>query len=320
MRTRASAPGKIIVCGEHAVVYDQPAIALPLTALQASATIEDHDGGSVCDAPDIGERWMLDERSDHPLAQLVLATLRRLGYAEQPSLRITLHSDIPVASGLGSGAALGAALVRALALHVQQPLPPAEVAALVYESERAYHGTPSGIDNTVVSYEQPIWFQRGVGGSPTIIEPLKLGTSLDLIIGDTGVRAPTYMTVGGVRERWQRDPIYYESLFDQIGTTVRSVRDALATGQITVLGDLLNQNQALLRKLGVSSPELEHLIGAALDAGALGAKLSGGGGGGVMLALVDASTNAAVERALHTAGAARVLATTVASGASDNRI
>ncbi len=314
MQTIASAPGKIIVCGEHAVVYGQPAIALPLSAVRATATIEDRGSGIVCDAPDIGERWMLNERLDHPLAQLVLATLRRLGYAEQPSLHLTLHSALPVASGLGSGAALGAALVKALALHMRQPLPPAEIAALVYESERAYHGTPSGIDNTVVSYEQPIWYQRGADGSPATIESLTLRASLDLIIGDTGVRAPTYVTVGEVRERWQRDPLHYESLFDQIGAIVRSVRDALADGQIALLGDLLNQNQALLRELGVSSPELERLIGAALDAGALGAKLSGGGGGGIMLALVDSSSGPAVERALHAAGAARVLATTVRSG------
>jgi mevalonate kinase len=316
MTSTASAPGKVIMCGEHAVVYGRPAVALPLIDVRATATV--HDGteqGIVCNAPDIGERWLLHERPDHPIPQLVQATLDRLGCNVPPSLRITLRSNIPVASGMGSGAALGAALVKALATHWGQTLRPAEVAALVYESERAYHGTPSGIDNTVVSYEQPIWFQRNAVGTPPTIEPLKLGSSLRFVIGDTGVRAPTYVTVGAVRAAWQHDRARYEGLFDQIGAIARDVRGALATGRIRILGRLLNRNQALLRELGVSSPELERLIDAALTAGAQGAKLSGGGGGGIMLALVDPQRAEAVSAALGAAGAVRVLQTVVLAGA-----
>jgi mevalonate kinase len=310
----ASAPGKVILCGEHAVVYGRPAIALPLTTVRATATVETVDvSGIHCDAPDIGERWALAKRPDHPLGQLVLATLARLGYAQMPSFHITLHSDVPVASGMGSGAALGAALVKALAAQVGQHLSAAEVAALVYESERAYHGTPSGIDNTVVSYERPIWFQRGAGGAPPTIEPLLLRAPLYLVIGDTGVRAPTYVTVGAVRERWQRNPEGYETLFDQIGEIAHAVRAALATGQSETLGHLLNRNQMLLHDLGVSSPELQRLIDAALAAGALGVKLSGGGGGGIMLALADSERTPAVRQALQAAGAVRVLQAVVAA-------
>lgn len=311
MQTTASAPGKIVVCGEHAVVYRRPAIALPLTNVRAMATIAAGVDGIVCDAPDIGERWTLAERPDHPMARLVQAVLSRLGFTQVPPLRIALHSDIPIASGMGSGAALGAALARALASHLGYVLAPADLAALVYESERSYHGTPSGIDNTVVSYEQPIWFVRGEDRIAPTIEALTLGAPLNIVIGDTGVRAPTYMTVGAVRERWQRDPMRYETLFDQIGEVALAVRNALAHGEASTMGDLLNQNQELLREIGVSSPELERLITAARTAGALGAKLSGGGGGGIMLALVDARSTTEVQHALHMAGAVRVLATTV---------
>jgi mevalonate kinase len=270
-------------------------------------------GGIVCYAPDLGETWRLDERLDHPLTQLIVATLARLGVGTDVSLRITLRSPIPIASGMGSGAALGAALVRALAALSDQPLAANEVAALVYQSERAYHGTPSGIDNTVVSHEQPIWFVRGNNSAPPIIEPLDVHTPFHLLLGDTGVRAPTFVTVGGVRERWQRDGQRYDALFAQIGTVAHAVRAALAEGQIEQLGSLFNQNQQLLKEIGVSSPELEHLIDAARAAGALGAKLSGGGGGGIMIAVTPVEAADQVQAALQAAGAARVLQTHVAS-------
>lgn len=310
--SHGSAPGKIIVCGEHAVVYGWPAIALPLPLVRAYASVEPNNGdGIVCCAPDIGETWRLADHADHPVAQVIEATLGRLGIASSPSVTITIRSDIPVAGGMGSGAATSAAIVRALAAFFDQPLDPADVAALVYVGEQAYHGTPSGIDNTVVSYEQPTWFVRGVDGAPPTIEPINMHTPLHLVIGDTGVRAPTYTTVGGVRDRWQRDPARYEALFDQIGAIVLEVRVALAQGQIKQIGALLNRNQVLLEQVGVSSPELEHLIAAARAAGALGGKLSGGGGGGIMLALATPQSTDQIRMALQAAGAARVLGTTV---------
>lgn len=312
--TMASAPGKLILCGEHAVVYGQPAIALPLPDVRATATVESaaRDSGVVCELPDIAERWTLRDYAEQPLGRLVELVARRAGLAAPGDLRITLRSAIPIASGMGSGAALGAALVRALAAHWQLAIDPSEVARLVYESERVYHGTPSGIDNTVVSYERAIWFVRGqTPESPPTIEPVQIGAPLDLLIGDTGVRAPTFVTVGGVRERWQRDREAYNRLFDAIGAVVREVRRLLEQGDQRRLGAALDHNQALLARLGVSSPELERLIGAARDAGALGAKLSGGGGGGIMLALVERDRRDQVERALLHAGAARVTAAIV---------
>ncbi len=311
-KSHGAAPGKIIVCGEHAVVYGRPAIALPLPLVRAHATVAPSDqGGIVCFAPDVGETWQLADRAEHPLAQVIRATLARLSIPFPPSVAITIRSDIPVASGMGSGAATSAAIVRALAAFFGQPLPPSDVAALVYVGERAYHGTPSGIDNTVVSYEQPVWFVRGMDGAPQTIEPIDMRAPLHLVIGDTGVRAPTYATVGGVRDRWKRDAARYEALFDQIGAIVPKVRTELAQGQIEQIGALLDWNQVLLAELGVSSPELEHLVAAARDADALGAKLSGGGGGGIMLALVTPQTADQVHVALQAAGAVRVLSTTV---------
>jgi mevalonate kinase len=215
---------------------------------------------------------------------------------------------------MGSGAALGAALVKALAAHLGAALGPDVVARLVYESERFYHGTPSGIDNTVVSYEQAIWFVRSAAGADPPapqITPITIGRPFTLVVGDTGVRAPTHVTVGGVRERWRRDPERYQTLFKTIGQLARRVRSELAEGDLSAVGQALNENQAALAEIGVSSPELERLIDAARRAGALGAKLSGGGGGGIMVALTDQAQQAAVAQALLEAGAHQVMQTAV---------
>ncbi|MCS6881203.1 MAG: mevalonate kinase [Oscillochloridaceae bacterium] len=308
--TSASAPGKLILCGEHAVVYGRPAIAAPLGDLRAYARLEAGEPGSgLCfSAPDLGETWTAAGQPEHPLSELALATLARLRQNE-PDLTIELRSDIPIASGMGSGAAIGTALVRALATHAGATLAPEEVAALVYASERRFHGTPSGIDNTVVAHERAIWFVRREPAP--LIETLTIARPLLLVVGDTGVRSATRLPVGAVRERWRADPPRYEALFDRVAELVTQARAALATGDAPLLGALLNANQALLEQIGVSSPELERLVAAARAAGALGAKLSGAGWGGVMLALVTPENRPAVENALQEAGAARVLAATV---------
>jgi mevalonate kinase len=305
-----SAPGKLILCGEHAVVYGRPAIAAPLSDVRAYARIEPGAPGSGLRfiAPDLGETWTAAGQPKHPLSELALAALARLGQRET-DLIVQLRSDIPIASGMGSGAAIGTALVRALATHAGVELAPEEVAALVYASERRFHGTPSGIDNTVVAHERAIWFERREPAP--LIETLTIAAPLLLVVGDTGVRSATRLPVGAVREGWRADPRRYEALFDQVGELVTRARAALATGDLPLLGALLNANQALLEQIGVSSPDLERLVAAARAAGALGAKLSGAGWGGVMLALVTPAARLAVESALREAGAARVLAATV---------
>jgi mevalonate kinase len=311
--TTASAPGKVILCGEHAVVYGQPAIALPLPDVRAQATVEDAPSGSgvIIDTPDIGESLRLSAAAAHPLATLVRLTCEYLAVSTPLDLHLTLRSTIPIASGMGSGAALGAALVKALAAHLGSPLGADVVSRLVYESERFYHGTPSGIDNTVVSYEQAIWFVRGQDQGRATIAPLHIGKPFALVIGDTGVRAPTHVTVRGVRERREHAPERFDALFAEIGREVTAMRGYLADGKPAELGAALNRNQELLRAIGVSSPELERLITAALAAGALGAKLSGGGGGGIMLALVTIERHEMVARALLEAGATRLTQTVV---------
>jgi len=318
---------KLILCGEHAVVYGRPAIALPLASICAHADVADDDAGSgiTVHARDLRRRWRVANDPNGPISQLITSVLSYLQDQPMPApdLRITISSTIPIASGMGSGAAVATAIVRALAAHLGRQLAPAEISALVYASEQRLHGTPSGIDNTVIAYEQPIWYIRpptsdvaqwssvvGRQSSPTI-EPIAIATPFTLLIGETGVRSATRLPVGAVRQRWQAEPARYEALFDQIGAIVTRAREALERGHIPALGPLLSQNHQLLQQIGVSSPELDALVGAALAAGALGAKLSGAGWGGVMLTLATRDTGARVAAALEQAGAIRVSATVV---------
>ena len=313
--TSASAPGKIILVGEHAVVYGRPAIAVPLWEGTATATITVRPAGSGCllVAHDLGARMPLAATPpDQPLALVVRLALVQLGQPANPDWQIDLRSAIPVASGLGSGAALSAALVRALYQHAGRRVSPAQVSELVYESERFYHGTPSGIDNTVIAYGQPIWFVKGE--SPV---PFALTRPLPLAIADSGIAAPTKETVAAVRQGWQADPTHYEAWFDQIAQVAWGARQAIERGDLVALGQRFDENQALLERLGVSSPTLERLITAARRAGALGAKLSGGGRGGNVIALLEPAKAAAMRDALLAAGAKGVILTNITQGAQE---
>lgn len=313
--TTAHAPGKAILFGEHAVVYGQPALAVPVTQVRATARVDDAPAGSgLCiDALDLGLRRQVQQAltPDAPLyaiAATVRHTLDALGVVGWPDLALSVSSSVPMGRGLGSGAALATAIVRALAQHLGHPLPAQAVSDLVYQTEVIHHGTPSGIDNTVIAFEQPVYF---VKGQP--IQVLQVARPFWLAIGDTGIVSPTRDVVGDVRRRWQQGPAQYEDLFARIGDVARSARQAIATGEIALLGPLMNQNQVLLEALDVSSPELERLVRAARRAGALGAKLCGAGRGGNMLALVPPAQAEAIAAALREAGAVRVIISQVAA-------
>ena len=310
MNGTATAPAKIILFGEHAVVYGQPALAVPVPALRVSATISaaTPSTGLTLQAVDLGQQWRVSTESaaaTHPLERIALLTLQAIGQSP-PDALLTVHSEIPIASGLGSGAAISAAIARALYLWFGLPPDLDQINGMVYLVEQDYHGTPSGIDNTVIVYEQPVYFRRG---QP--IERLRPARNVLLIIADTGVPASTMVSVGHVRQLITSDRARWMPVVEQIGAISMRARTALENGVLDEIGPLMNENHALLRPIGVSSADLDRLVDAARAPGAPGAKLSGGGMGGNMIALVTEDSRASVEQALRAAGAARVLHTCV---------
>jgi len=309
--TRAEAPGKAILLGEHAVVYGRPAIAVPVTQLRACATVTDAPAGQgiIIHAEDLGSSHHFGTPIDSAdpafaLEATVRHTLDWMGSQLPLDLTLTICSTVPIARGLGSGAAVATALVRALAQHLGHSPTATEVSDLVYQTEILHHGTPSGIDNTVIAFEQPVYFVKGRS-----LETLRAGKPLWLVIGDTGIASPTKVAVRDVRRAWRREPGRYEAWFDRIGAIADAARKALATGDIPLLGRLMDENQELLENIDVSSKELDALIGAARSAGALGSKLCGAGRGGNMIALVSPTSVQDVADAVRGAGAVNVIVT-----------
>jgi len=306
---QASACAKIILCGEHAVVYGRPAIAIPVPDVRTQARFVPTLSGPLrVQLPDLHEAWAWTSQSQHPVAIVIRKAMDHFQLTSLSGV-LTVHSDIPIGGGLGSSASLATAIVRVIAQVAGRPLPPAALSALVYEGEKLWHGTPSGIDNTVIAYEQPIWFVKG--NPPRPFPPARAFT---LVIADSGFSASTREVVAEVRTRWQANQAHYDALFDAIAEIVQEVRRLLLAGDIEALGPALDENQRLLEALGVSSPVLERLIAAAREAGALGAKLVGAGRGGNILALVDARRASRVVQALEEAGATRVLQSRVRAG------
>ena len=307
--TIAQAPGKVILFGEHAVVYGRPAIAVPVTEVKAEAQVEpgERGQGTVIVASDMGQRIVLREAGDgEALAHLVRLVLKRLRAGRDPDLTITVTSTVPIARGMGSGAAVATAIARALIKHLGHWAASRTISDLVYQSEVLYHGTPSGIDNTVVAFEKPIFFVKDEGW-----EVFWLAKPLLLAIGDTGIESSTREVVGDLRQRAAADPERYEALFDQVAEVTRAARTALELGQQEATGRLMDENHALLQELGVSCPALDQLVIAAREGGALGAKLSGAGWGGNVVALVTPETRGAVGMMLRLAGAVNVTVTEV---------
>jgi len=303
----ARACAKAILFGEHAVVYGRPAIGVPITNIYTEVQVREGAGGATIVAEDLDQAWTLEELPpERPLGSIIRATLRLLDEDTAPNFLLTIRSTIPIARGLGSGTAVSTSVVRGLAYFYGAKLTTAQVSDLVFETEKLYHGTPSGVDNTIIAYQQPVYFVKG-----NVPERLRVARPFRLVVADTGVASETKVTVGDVRAAWQREPARYEQIFDAIAGTVSEARKAVEYGWPEKLGPLMDANQAQLRLLGVSSPELERLILAAKSAGAAGAKLSGGGRGGCMIALVDDSTEQPVAAALRHAASPLVLVTEV---------
>ena len=296
MEGRFTAPGKIILFGEHAVVYGKPAIAIPVSGMRATAWSEPGENGITINAMDVNKKFKLstDRNQFSVLAQSILAITDK----REPNLTINLTSKLPQGSGMGSSAATSTAVCRALSGHLGVDLDANEISELVFEAEKIVHGTPSGIDNTVVAYEMPVYFIKGQ--NPETFEPGKL---FRLVIGDTGIEAPTKETVANVRKAWQNEPGLMEGYFDEIEKITRNGKIAIESGNAEQVGELMDENHELLNSIGVGHKILEELVEIAREKGALGAKLTGGGGGGNMVALAkDKETQKKICEAITEAG------------------
>lgn len=293
MSVQGSACAKTILFGEHAVVYDEPAIAVPISNTRTFATILNNNKPFRI----ISEKTHLNKAFDELIPgsglQVLLCNIREYFELEElPKATLRIRSDIPIASGLGSGAALSVAIIRAFADYYDCILPVETVNKIAYEVEKVYHGTPSGIDNTTIAYEQAIIFSRSSGFSPLNVDMQKL----NLLVVDSGIRSRTIDVVSDVKANISQN----EPFIREIGALVRSSVEFLKTGDAAEIGRIMNENQRLLRKIDVSRPELDEIIDLGLSHGALGGKLTGAGRGGNILMLARDKEQAAHLKQLYT--------------------
>jgi hydroxymethylglutaryl-CoA reductase len=274
---RGRAAGKVILLGEHAVVYGRPALAASLSVgLEVEVTRGSGALRIESDRPEL--------TSDPRPGVLAHQAAEALGLAPV-DLVLRVRSELPAGVGLGSSAALAVGVLRALAAAAGRQLGRDEELALGRRLEAVFHGTPSGIDPAAALLGSGCF--RFVRGDPPTITPIRVARPIPLLVVLAGPARSTGAAVAGLRARWEADRPRYDRLFDEVGATVEAGTDAIERGDLAALGRAFDQNQALLETLGVSAPEVEAVAAATRDAGALGAKLTGGGAGGAVIAVAE---------------------------------
>jgi mevalonate kinase len=272
--------GKVILFGEHFVVYNVPSIVSAIDKV-TTATVERSSG----------KGWTLEDNrpatpgyKEEKLQQQrdsIERILRAAGVdTTRNPIKITLGGDLIAASGIGASAASCVALARALSDEFGLGFSDDEINEIAYEGERAYHGTPSGVDNTAATYGGLLWFVRG---KP--IERISIKRPVEIVMGNTGLVANTEAAVAGVRERKQKYPEKYAKIFKEAEELAHIARKALVDYDLGAVGKLMDENHRLLQAIEVSCEELDFLVELARANGAYGAKMTGGGLGGNIVAL-----------------------------------
>lgn len=274
--------GKVILFNEHFVVYGIPAIVSAI-GNYTSAKVEPytHPEVKLVDNRKATPKYKEDKQGQQQDSLDKMLKMMNIE-SSKDGLKITLGGDLYAASGVGASAASCVAVARGLSEYFHKPLSDEEINAIAFEGEKGYHGTPSGIDNTAATYGGLIWFEKG---SPDVIQRISIRNPIEIVMGNTGKVADTAAVVAGVKERREKNPQKYTGVFDRAENIAFLARRALQEHDLEGIGKFMNENHKLLQQIEVSSRELDFLVDVARDNGAYGAKLTGGGRGGNMLAL-----------------------------------
>ncbi|MDP7443550.1 MAG: mevalonate kinase [Candidatus Bathyarchaeota archaeon] len=304
MSVEATAPGKVILFGEHSVVYNGPAIVIAIDR-RAKITAKERDDNKIkFDCLDLGFEGYFEGNKYHPIvgakwrgkrlqAMLVSARTTMEHLDKNSGLDLTVRSEIPIAAGLGSSAAICVSIVAATGALLKGNLSPQEICDIAYEGEKIVHGTPSGVDNNISTFGGILRFEKGIG-----IDRIDFNGVLPLVIGNSRRNRSTRKLIAHVMALRERNPELIDGLIDSMGEVSRRGLDAIKARDYPKIGDLMNINHGLLSSMGVSIAKLELLIHASRRAGAYGAKLTGAGGGGCMIAITSSEKLQDVSQAI----------------------
>ena len=294
---KGSGYGKVILFNEHFVVYGIPAIASALgNKTDAEVVPTDDLTPSGSDGSMSGEGWVLeDSRPANPgyktekfnhQKESIERVLKAANFdATKNNIRITLGGDLKAVGGVGASAAVCVSIARALNEEFNLDFDDNRINEIAYEGEKAYAGTPSGIDNTASTFGGLLWFAKNLEGGPNTMERIKLKRPVEIVMGNTGLTANTKAAVTGVRKRREQNPEKYEKIFNESNELVMKARVELDELKLEEIGMLMNENHKLLQAIEVSHEKLDRLVEIARENGAIGAKMTGGGLGGYMVAL-----------------------------------
>jgi mevalonate kinase len=280
---KGSGYGKVILFGEHFVVHGLPGI-VSATEAKTDAEVSRAPKGITVTDQRTGSKGYAEEKR-HQQIESIQRMLKAIDMPADTAINIWIGGNLPGFSGLGASAASSVAIVRAISDEFNLKLSDKQVNEAAYEAEKAYAGNPSGIDNTAATYGGLMWFRKNMAGEPDTVEHVKMKKPIEIVIGSTGKVANTKAMVEGVAQRKIQNPEKYDPLFKRAGELAKEGRSALEAGDLRLVGKLMNENHTLLEGIEVSSIELDLLVYVAREHGAFGAKLTGGGGGGCMVAL-----------------------------------
>jgi mevalonate kinase len=280
---RGSGFGKVILFGEHFVVHGIPGIVSAIDSA-TDAEVKKIPSGITIKDERKGSKGYAEEKKLQQI-ESIERMLKAMNMPKSTAMSIWLGGSLPGFSGLGASAASSVAIARAISEEFKLNLPDKRINEIAYEGEKAYAGNPSGIDNTAATFGGLMWFKKNTASGPDNIEKLNIKKPVEIIIGSTGKVANTKAMVEGLAERKRNNPKKYDPLFKRAQELAVEGKKALETYDLNKVGELMNENHALLQSIEVSSKELDLLVGVAKKQGACGAKLTGGGGGGCMTAL-----------------------------------
>ncbi len=272
--------GKVILFGEHFVVYGLPAIASAISDTTI-ATIEKSDKYELVDNRPATEGYKVTKKGEMDRSMKLLLDFMKINLENTP-VKITLSGNLFCTSGIGASAAMATSIARAFSDYFKLNLNDEQINRISYEGEKGSAGTPSGIDNTCATFGGLLWFRKG---EPNQIELIKIKKPIEIVMGNTGLTSETKEVVDDVRKKKDANPEEFDKIFAEEEKLVKEARAALESGNLKRIGELMNKNHEMLQKIGVSCKELDFLVNMARKNGALGAKLTGTGRGGYMVAL-----------------------------------